>query len=546
MTLFGLALRFLKWRGVATTLNILCVAFAVGLIVALESVPAAIISGSLEPSVRAPILVAKGESSSRLVMASIFLEPPVPQSLPATLVDIVSKESGIREVIPLKIDEGKWGAEVATTRAYFQQGQSRLSLEKGRIFQPDEEDAAVLGSSVANKVKLDIGRVFEQGNKRLKIVGILSETGTPVDQATFRPFLKQDSTVSALIIIPGEGFSPEALQDHLTEPDARVIEVNTILRRLVLLVSAIGQIINWLVVAVIAMTLVLFCSSVYANMRDRVRDLATLRVIGAQRRSVVALLTLESGIIGLIGAGGGLIIAAVLLALTRNILRAAGFSFLPHLGERSLWFSVAGFLTTMSIGGLIAIAVYKMDPITALSSTNRPWGEVLGEKGRMRIRWVRFIFLLLLVTVPTAVFYPTPPSRPINHYSKQLFDLLEHWEGKGIPPAEISSLNDQVLTVEGYPYLPLEPKLGEQWRSGFFIVRDDPNRPIELFHDHDQDRPEENQRIWVELRDPIEPTFYPIRVQGTFQIQPDQTKVGFSFYYRLVKASAKIIASKTD
>ena len=76
-------------------------------------------------------------------------------------------------------------------------------------------------------------------------------------------------------------------------------------------------------------------------------------------------------------------------------------------------------------------------------------------------------------------------------------------------------------------------------------MRDDPNQPIELFHEHDQKRPEENQKIWVELREPIEPTLYPVQVRGTFRLQPVQTKAGL-IIYRLVDASAKIIALQKD
>lgn len=186
-----------------------------------------------------------------------------------------------------------------------------------------------------------------------------------------------------------------------------------------------------------------------------------------------------------------------------------------------------------------------MDPARTLEGVHRPWPEVLGPGGRARLRRVMFAVGLVALLLPSSTYFPSPRTRELNPASVRLFRLLSMWDGEGAVPVAITALREKTVEVEGYQYLPLE-RIGERsWRSTFFLVMDDPNRPAELFHEDSGHLVDINQRVWVELEEPLEPTLYPIHVTGTFTISPGRTPFGETLY-RIVGARARAIVLETD
>jgi hypothetical protein len=76
-------------------------------------------------------------------------------------------------------------------------------------------------------------------------------------------------------------------------------------------------------------------------------------------------------------------------------------------------------------------------------------------------------------------------------------------------------------------------------------VVDDPNRPVELFHNDSEHRPAVNERIWVELDDPIEATLYPVHITGMFAVSRGGAAGGDALC-RVVRGHARVIALETD
>ena len=540
MNAFTLASKFLRWRAVATLMMILSIALAVGMVIALRSLPRAIVAGAGEPAVRFPVVLARGDSASRIVLAVAFLEPPSLPSLPRSLIERVAAAPGVREVLPIRVTHEE-GLLVSTSRAYFHQSQGRLALSSGRFFEDPQHGTAVVGSHVAAETQLTLGGTITRARLSAKVVGVLAPTGTLIDEAVFVPLQPSEASISAIVVVPGGGFNTDQLMQAIDEPGLLVVSVEPTLRKLVGLVAAIEQIVDWLSWAVAALTLALVLSSFYSSVRERVPDLAVLRVLGARRTTVMAVLATEAAIVGGVGSALGLLVGEALLSTARSALSAAGFAFTPQSTDQGLRIVLAGALVTVASGLAVATNAYRMDPVRALTGVHRPWPEVLSPKGQARLRRLGLAVLLLFVVLFHSAT-PSPSNRLPNEASRRLFGLLAQWDANGGAPAEIAALDGTKLEVEGYQYVPFDGPT-RRWRSSFFLVLENPNRPVELFHD--EHRPEVNERIAVELSEPIEQSLYPIRVTGTFQVRGSGTEWGEALYH-LVGASAKVLVFESD
>lgn len=544
MNAFTLAWRFLHWRAVATWLAILSIALAVGMVVALRSLPGAIGAGTVEPAVRFPVLVGRGESASRLVLAVVFLEPPATPSLPPSLLAKVTASPGVAEAFPLRIEHGH-GLLVGTSRAYFRLAQGRLGLASGRFFEDTESGVAVAGSTIAKNEKLVLGTDVSRGEARAKIVGILDPTGTTVDDAVFVPLRPADASVSAIVVVPGDGFDPDTVARALADPSTLVVPVEPTLRKLAGLVTAVERIVGWLSGAIAALTVALVVSSFYSSVRERIRDLGVLRVLGARPSTVMLVLGCEAAIVGGTGSALGLLVGEALLYAARSALAAAGFAFAPHVDDGALRVAGTGALVAAAAGLAVSLSAYRMDPVRALAGVHRPWAEVLGRKGEANVR--RFVLASLVafaIGLPTAMQMPSTPGRLPDDASMRLFDLLGQWDGEDTPPPEIAALDGKTIAVEGYQYVPFEPG-PTPWRSHFFVVVDNPSHPVELFHEDSEHRPGVSQRIAVDLSEPVETTRYPVRVTGTFVVRPQRSALGPAVY-QLAGARAKVVAFEGD
>ncbi len=540
MTALGLAWRNLRWRAISTWLAILSVGLGVALVAGLRSIPPALRGSVVEPAAKVPVVVGLGESASRLVLGAVFLEPPALPDLPLDAVARVKSAAGVLEAIPLRVEASVIGPLVYTTRGYFQFTTGRLRLAGGRFFSEQGADEAVIGSALASEHAL--GGSLERRGRRLTVVGVLAPAGGLLDQAVFVA-LPEGKPPSAVLVAPGEGFAPQGLQRAL--PGAQVALVEETLQRVSRLLGALDEIVAWLSGALTLLVVVLVLSSFYSGVRERTRDLAILRAIGARRGTLVTILGIEASVIGGAGAALGLLASELLIQLAWVALNRARYAFAPQLGQEGLRVGALGLLATVVAGLLPALSVYRIDPVRSLAGIHRPWREVLGRRGRTILTWLKMTVVLVVIgIVPGATFRPSPPSRPLSPESLQLFARFEGWDGQGSPPAEIAQLEGKELEVEGYQYVPVEP-LRPAWRSSFFLVAEDPNKPVEPFHDDAEHQPEANQRIRVELKEPVEATLYPVRVKGTFVITHEHAARGEELY-RLENAEARVIALERD
>jgi putative ABC transport system permease protein len=279
-----------------------------------------------------------------------------------------------------------------------------IACAEGEPFRPFDEAAgnfeAVLGATVAAHEGLRPGSTLtaahgldervegeEHDEAPWTVTGVLAPTGTPLDrvvlvhwEATYA-MEGHDATAgrgpdaerrisSVLVkstnpILASSLFFQIRASETLT-PARPFLEVRNLLDlvgnadRLLVAVSA-------LVVVVAALGIMV---SMVSGMRERRRDLAMMRALGAPRRVLAGLMVGEAATVGAIGAGAGLIlghgiVAAGATALTAwSGVRVRPLAFAP---EEILFFAAAAGICALA--GLVpAVAAYRTEVASGLSA----------------------------------------------------------------------------------------------------------------------------------------------------------------------------------
>ncbi|HBO45555.1 MAG TPA: ABC transporter permease [Planctomycetaceae bacterium] len=207
MSLWKIAWRSIQQRALASVLT----AFAMGLGVALV-VSVLVIHGVVDQSFRRGaqgydlIVGAKGESI-QLVLNTVFHLGMAPENIPYSYYDELIEgrfSRAVETAIPVAMGHAyKTYPVIATVPDMFDRlkymGDREYEFAEGRNFDVNQPFEAVIGSTVARKLKMKVGDTFrpthpgeditgdaeDESHEPITIVGILAHTGTPNDRAIF-------------------------------------------------------------------------------------------------------------------------------------------------------------------------------------------------------------------------------------------------------------------------------------------------------------------------------------------------------------------------
>ncbi|MFO7273984.1 MAG: ABC transporter permease [Bacillota bacterium] len=261
---------------------------------------------------------------------------------------------------------------------------ARLRLARGSWWQPGDRQVAVLGSAVAQKMKLDVGDTLHARGRDFRVVGVLEETlslpdgwalipeedarellleGSPLLQAMG---VEQVWTNAYALVEPGMG-------DELTDRLAQSLRRGYLLHSPEQLVKAAGtasSVLNAAIlgsgaIAVIVGSLAVVNTMLFA-VGERTREIGLKKAIGAGRWAILREFLAESLLIGFLGGLLGLAAAAGLIALLNGYAAQEGtpvFLLTPRLALGAL-----GFATALG-GGAGAWPAWRaanLDPVEAL------------------------------------------------------------------------------------------------------------------------------------------------------------------------------------
>ena len=408
--------RSLRQHSLSSTITILSVALATGLVMAVFSVSQqsrmAFAGG---PVGFDAVLGARG-SSLQLVLNTVFHLETSPGNIPWESYSSLIDDPRVELAIPYAVgDHYKGYRIVGTSEAIF----TEFEYAKGRKleFQPggrafdERRREAVLGATVARETQLAPGSIFHPSHgvgrtsghshdEEYVVVGVLEVSNSPNDRVIWIPIEGIFRLSGHKLRGSGEEYEArdgEQIDDAHKELSAVMLklrspqagfalsgEINRERKDLTLAwpigatmaqlfdklgwVHRILEMVAYLVMVVAAGSIL---ASLYNTMNERRREFAILRSLGARRRTVFAVILLEAQTIALLGSLLGFAVYYAILIGAGTIVRDQTGVVLDLAAWHDAFFwTPLGMLAIGGVAGLLpALKAYATDVAGTLART---------------------------------------------------------------------------------------------------------------------------------------------------------------------------------
>jgi putative ABC transport system permease protein len=345
MTLFTVALKSLRGRLVTTVLTACSVALGVALVLSTFLLTRGLREGFIQGTTDFPLIVGGKGSPTQLVLNVIFRTDVPPPNIPSTVLAQLHDDPRLEVAVPVMLGDAYEGFRyVATTAVYFQAfpwRRQRFTLAAGTFFHDDPPDQptyeALLGAEVARRTGLQLGDRFYSGEEMaaypLTVAGMLAPTYGADDRSVFISLasfwemneLSREMAVKPLtaVLVRPTRLSdvPSLHREFNVSPDTQAVIPSSVLLSVFNLLGLAEEVLT-MILAIVALVVLLYLFvSMYSATRQRTREIATMRALGARRRTILALVLLESctitlmgGFLGLLGAYGIAQVGAQIIA----------------------------------------------------------------------------------------------------------------------------------------------------------------------------------------------------------------------------------------
>ena len=250
--------------------------------------------------------------------------------------------------------------------------------------------------AVGCKVEAGVGEIIRIYDERCKVVARLEPTGTGLDTAVYcnmntmdallraaeqkgvsHKIESGDDVISAIYIKVRDGYDIDTVNSRLNGHVRKATAVRT--RSMITGVSdslsAISRTVTVLIVAIWVLSFLILLLAFVLIIRERVREFAVLRLVGASRQMLSHMVLLESALCGLLGGLIGTGLASLMLFPFAQLIEST--LKLPYLmpGLCLILILAAGTVLLSAIVAALAsvTAAYRLsrvDPGTALREGN--------------------------------------------------------------------------------------------------------------------------------------------------------------------------------
>lgn len=293
-------------------------------------------------------------SETDMVLDGLFFYDMPKKRLPFAEYEQVKAIEGVKAAVPIAMADFVTGSDyrvIGTDSTYFvQDGVALYALSSGVYlgeYDPTPNAAdVVLGHTVADNLKLDVGSVFtashshdaegEHAQFAYHVVGVLAPTGTAVDNAAYTHY----QAVWASHAHAEEDEEEEGEENHAEEGFIHLVLLATTINGMNNLVqtyanatnvtlagtvdtlhgvSALfgdaGKIVLAIIVIVIVMAFNMLFLAMFTAVGERRRDVAILRALGSSRAKIFCSMLLESFILLTVGCLAGWLLSFAGLAV---------------------------------------------------------------------------------------------------------------------------------------------------------------------------------------------------------------------------------------
>ncbi|MBI5326421.1 MAG: FtsX-like permease family protein [Ignavibacteriae bacterium] len=176
-----------------------------------------------------------------------------------------------------------------------------------------------MGSSVAQKLKLNEGSKVKIQEKDFIVAKVLPETGTVDDDRIFAHL----HTIQALLGISGQISAIEimgccnAISDGLLGklrnilPDTKITTIGQIVSTQIKTNQLMNKISIIFLIIILFVGVISIGNSIWANVNERKKEIGTLRMIGFTKSNIYKILLLKAAILGIIGGHMGYLVGTL-------------------------------------------------------------------------------------------------------------------------------------------------------------------------------------------------------------------------------------------
>ncbi len=329
------------------------------------------------------VLGARG-SKLQLVLNTIFHLEESPGNIRPEDYEAIRAHAAVKVAIPVALGDNFHGYRiVGTTTNLFGEVEyeagRRFEMAMGRVFDAGLREA-VVGSFVADRLGWRPGDTFQpyhglrfnpedQHEERYTVVGVMKPSNTPVDRVIWIP-LRGVQLMAGHDPNTSTDLSGVLLKFKDTSPlTARQLDLMynkqgnrlTFAWPIAQIVAQLFQKIGWMdrVLVLVAYLVALVATgsvlvSIYNSMKERRRDIAILRALGARRRTIFSAIVLEAAAIAAIGmvfAFG--VHAAILTAVAAVVRSETGVVLNPFELHAVMVWAPLGMIGLAALAGLV-------------------------------------------------------------------------------------------------------------------------------------------------------------------------------------------------
>jgi putative ABC transport system permease protein len=406
-------LRSLRQHRFSSGLAVISIAMGIALLVAVYSLREQSHKTFTQVGLGVDAVLGPRGSPLQIVLNSLYHLEDMPGKIKWTYFKEVEKDPLVAQAIPFVVGHSYRGFRVnAIDRRFLTDFEylpgKRFSFSEkeggqGRPFGAPNE--AVAGWVAAKSLKLRLGDEFspvcgvQEGGPvheedRLSFVGILAPTGTPHDRAIYIPLetfyglaghpqetkimaqAEEHREISGAYIkirrIRGGALHPgiQGLKFAINQSDRNQLVIpNEVIPRLFNIVGWVDRVLIAIAAILTGLSALFLFFSLLSALRERRRDLALFRALGATRKTVMGLVIFEALIISLLGGILGLLLGHGLISIGAHFIKVeTGVNFAGSYLSLADWLAIPGTVLLGLMAGLLpGIQAYRLGVLKSLS-----------------------------------------------------------------------------------------------------------------------------------------------------------------------------------
>ncbi len=363
MSLWRIVLKSLRQHSLSTAFAVVNIALGVALLLAVVSLREQAHDNLTQVGLGVDAILGPKGSPLQIVLNGLYHMDEMPGKIKWTYYQKVLANPIVEKGIPFCTGHSyagfrvnAIGGEFLADFEYLPGKQFSFRPEdggQGRAFA--DRDEAVAGWAVAKELGLTLGQTFNPvcgvsagpvHKNNIRFVGVLAPTGTPHDRAIYIPLntfytLEGHENVSAMAVdanyreISGAYLKIKRVRggalnlnlqsmkyDINQSSEAQLVVPNDVLPKLFEIIGWVDGAFLAIAVLVTALGTMCLLVSLVSALRERRRDIALMRSIGATRRTVFGLVLCESMFISVLGGAMGLLLGHGIVWIGSQYIKA--------------------------------------------------------------------------------------------------------------------------------------------------------------------------------------------------------------------------------